>query len=124
MCGGKYLDSKANEKPRCVGRNVGRLIGPIVELVVTEEADIRHEDSGVDVDSVERVEVISTVRFREITVGVVQVPLPTCRAGVVSRGGLRIQTKLCHDPRAIVDYMKIRAQTSLLYAQLIGTKNF
>src|ERR1700730_7507433 len=94
------LNSKASEKPRSVGRNIGRLIRPIVELVVTEETDIRHEDTGINIDSVQGVEMISTVRFRQITVGIVQIPLPACRAGVVPRSSLRIQPKLRHDSRA------------------------
>src|ERR1700732_3848597 len=96
MCCRKDLNSKTSEKPRSVGRNIGRLIGPVVELVVTEQPDIRHEDAGIDVDSVERVEMISAVRFRQITVGIVQVPLPTCRAGVVPGCSLTIHSKLAH----------------------------
>src|ERR1700730_6488735 len=106
---GKDLHTKTSEKPRGVGRNIGRLIGPVVELVVTEEADIRHENTGIDVDSVESIKMIPAVRFRQITVGVVQVPLPTCRAGVVSGGSLRIQSKLGHDPGANVVQVKIAA---------------
>src|ERR1700693_3026651 len=96
----KDLNSKTGEKPRGVGRNIGGLIGPIIELIVAEEADIRHEDTGINVDSVKSIEVISTVRFGEIAVRVIQVPLPACRASIVPRGSLRIQTKLRHDPCA------------------------
>src|ERR1700676_396748 len=97
MCCRKDLDSKAREKPWGVGRNVGRLIGPIIELVVTEQTDIRHEDTGINVDSVESIKVISTVCFRQITVRVIQVPLPAGRTCVVAGGSLRVQSKLCHD---------------------------
>src|ERR1700686_2254587 len=91
------LNSKTGEKPRSVGRNIGRLIGPVVELVVTEETDIRHEYAAIDVNSVKSIEMISAVCFRQITVGVVQIPLPTCSAGVVPGRSLRIQSKLRHD---------------------------
>src|ERR1700730_5943324 len=91
------LDSKAGEKPGRVGRNIGRLIGPIIELVVAEEADIRQEDTGIDIYAVQSIEVVAGVGFREIAVRVVQIPLPACWAGVVARGSLGIQTKLRHD---------------------------
>src|SRR5579862_4911187 len=47
----KYLHAQAVEKPRSVGGNIGRLVCPVVKIVVAEEADVRHEDSSVDVDS-------------------------------------------------------------------------
>src|ERR1700730_9084332 len=96
----KDLDSKAGEKPRSVRRNIRRLVSPIVKLVVSEETDIRHEDTGIGVDSVEGIEMISTVCFGEIAVRVIQIPLPARRASVVPGRSLGIQSKLRHDSRA------------------------
>src|SRR4029077_420687 len=76
------------EKPWRVRGNIRRLIGPVVEIVVTEEADVRHENSCVNVDSMQRVEVVSTVRFGQVPIGVVQVPLATRGTSVISRGRL------------------------------------
>src|ERR1700688_947308 len=94
------LDSKAGEKPWSVGRNIGRLIGPIIELVVTEETDIRQEDTGINVYAVQSIEMVSSVRFREIAICVVQIPLPASGAGIVPGRGLRIQAELRHNPCA------------------------
>src|SRR5215469_6388741 len=59
----KNLNAHAVEEPRRVRRNIRRLIGPVVELVVTEQAHVRHEDACVHVDSMQRVEVVATVRL-------------------------------------------------------------
>src|SRR6266851_5969855 len=88
------LHAHAVEEPRRIRRNVGRLIRPIVELVVTEKPDVRHEDAGVHVDPMQCVEVVAAVSLRNIAVGVVEVPLPPRRTGVVPRRRLRIQSKL------------------------------
>ena len=48
---GKPLNSQSIEEPRCVGRDEGRLVNPIIEVVVAEQADVRHEDSGIDVQA-------------------------------------------------------------------------
>src|ERR1700676_3556799 len=50
LCG-KNLHANAVEKPRRVRGNIRRLISPVVELVVAAQADVRHEDSCVDVNS-------------------------------------------------------------------------
>ncbi len=85
MRGREDLHPYAIEKPWRVGRNVRRLVGPVIEVVIAEESDVRHKDSGIDVDSVQRVEVVSAIRFRNIAIGVGQVPLPACGAGIVTR---------------------------------------
>src|SRR5208337_2523059 len=41
---GKPLNSQSIEKPWCVGRDEGRLINPVIEVVVAEETDVGHED--------------------------------------------------------------------------------
>src|SRR6266850_7925909 len=117
------LYSNAVEEPWGVGGNIRRLIRPVVELVVAEEADIGHEDSGVDIDPMQGVEVVTAVRFGEITIGVVQIPLATRRAGIVARRGLRIQTKLRHQTRANIIIMKVATDAELRYLDFIGPEN-
>src|ERR1700735_4024034 len=46
---GEPLNADPIEEPRRVGRHIRRLIGPVVEIVVTEEADVRHENTRVDI---------------------------------------------------------------------------
>src|SRR5579863_10036136 len=52
MVGRKNLNSYTLKKPRRVGRDIGGLISPVIEIVVAEQADVRHEDTGVDIHSV------------------------------------------------------------------------
>src|SRR5207247_8564643 len=40
MLVGEYLNPHAIEKPRRVGGNIGRLIGPIVKVIVTKETHV------------------------------------------------------------------------------------
>ena len=88
MVGGEPLDSHAVEEPWRVGRNIGRLIGPVIEVVITEQADVGDEDTGVDVESVMHVEVVSAVGFRNVFVSGADIPLADRGAGVVAyRGG-------------------------------------
>src|SRR6266850_6016552 len=117
------LYSNAVEEPWGVGGNIRRLIRPVVELIVAEEADIGHKDSGVDIDAMQGVEMVATVRFGEITIGVVQIPLATRRAGIVARRGLRIQTKLRHQTRANIIIMKVATDAELRYLDFIGPEN-
>src|SRR5579859_2519146 len=71
----KDLDTHTIEKPWSVGGNIGWLIGPVVEVVETEKPDIGEKNSGVDVDAVQLVDVISGVRLGEITIGSVEIKL-------------------------------------------------
>ena len=64
------------------------MVRPVVKVVVTEQAHVRQEDSRIDIDTVQSIEVISTVSFRNVAVSVVEVPLPTRGAGVIARGSL------------------------------------
>src|SRR6185369_8568059 len=88
FCRGKDLHSHSVEEPWRVRRDIGRLIGPVIKVVVAEESDVRHEYSGIDVDPVQGVEVVSAVGFGQITICVVQVPLATRGTSVISRCGL------------------------------------
>jgi hypothetical protein len=45
-----------------------RLIGPVIEVVVTEEADIGNENTGVDVQTVSDIPVIAAPGFGEVPV--------------------------------------------------------
>src|ERR1700685_3969926 len=55
----KNLDSHAREEPRGIRRNIGRLVCPVIVVVITEQSDVRHEDSRVYVDPVQHVNVIT-----------------------------------------------------------------
>src|ERR1700728_3295375 len=97
--GWKPLHANAVEEPRSIGRHIGRLISPVVIIVVTEQTDVRDENSRVYVEPMLNVEVIPAVCFRHILVSVLQIPLADSagispgrtggRAGVVAwcRGG-------------------------------------
>ena len=53
---GNHSNSDAVEKPGCVRRNIRRLIGPVIKVVIAEEADVGNENSCVKVEPVVRVE--------------------------------------------------------------------
>src|SRR5579864_2116672 len=71
LISGKPLNSNAVKKPRSVRGNIRRLVSPVVEVVVTEQADIRHENARVDVQPMVHIEVISAPGFGKVFVGVV-----------------------------------------------------
>src|SRR6266849_8194492 len=106
LCG-ENLHAHAVEEPRRIRRNIRRLIRPVVELVVTEQPDVGHEDPGIHVDPMQCVEVVAAISLRNIAVGVVEVPLPPRRTGVVPRRRLRIQSKLRHQPGAYIVIVKV-----------------
>src|SRR5208282_4330244 len=72
----KPLDPNAIEKPWRIGRNVRRLIGPVIEVVITEKTDVGNEYSRVHVESVVYVEVVPAIGLRDIFVGASKIPLP------------------------------------------------
>ena len=80
----KDLDADSIKEPRCVRRNIRRLVGPVIEVVVAEQADIGDEDSRVHVDSMQGIEVVSAICFGEIAVSICKVPLAARWAGVVT----------------------------------------
>ena len=84
FCCREILNAKAVEKPWRVGRNEGRLIGPVVKVVVTEQADIGNEDSGIYVQAVGHIPVIPSPSLRYVLVRVGQIPLAAVRAAVVA----------------------------------------
>src|SRR5215472_3409835 len=76
----KNLHAYAIEKPRRVGRNKRRLVRPVVKIVVTEQPDVRHEDSRVDVNAVQHIKVIAAVGLGNVAVRGIQTPLSARRA--------------------------------------------
>src|SRR5260370_34882105 len=72
----------------------------------------------------QRVEMVATVRFRDIPVSIIKIPLAARRAGAIARCRLRIQAKLRHYPGAEVIVMKVAADTKLRYLDFIGPENF
>src|SRR5262249_38870687 len=71
---GEPLDPDAVEEPGRVGRHKGRLIGPVVKVVITEQPYVGNENPRVKIQPMVHIEVISAVGFREILVRAAQVP--------------------------------------------------
>src|SRR5271165_5167202 len=84
LVGGEPLNPNAVEEPWRVRGNKGRLVRPIVEVVVAKQTDVRHENSCVDVEPMVHIEVIPAPGFREVPVSVVEVPLANACAGVIA----------------------------------------
>src|SRR5262249_33718372 len=101
-----------------------RLIGPVVELVVAEQAYVRHEYAGIYVDAVQLLEVISTVCFRDVPVGVIQLPLTAGGAGIVARSRLRVHPELSHQSSANIVVVEVSADTNLRYLHLVRSEDF
>src|SRR5579862_1471489 len=118
------LYAHAVEKPRCVGGNVRRLVGPIVEVVVAEQADVREKDSRIHVHPVQHIKVVSAVGFRNVAISADDIPLPVAWAGVIPRGGCRIHAELRHQPRANVVVMKVAAHSELFELHFTRAKKF
>src|SRR5690349_2273695 len=57
------LNTNAVEEPRRIRRYVGRLICPVIKVVIAEQSDVRQEDAGVEVNAAPPVPVISAVRL-------------------------------------------------------------
>src|SRR3984957_6116289 len=124
LCGGKYLNTQAGEKPRSVRRNIRRLIGPVIKVVKAEEAYVREEDTGIDVDPMQRIKVISTVGLVDIPVSIGQIPLPAGCAGVIARRCGCVQTYLAEPACANMAVMKVSTHTQMGKANFIRTKYF
>src|SRR5208283_3556103 len=103
---GKYLDSHTFKKPWRIGRNVRRLIRPVVVVVITEQADVRHENSGVDVDPVQHVEVITAVGFCQVAIGISDIPLSLGVTWVIAHGRRGIHAELSHQSGANIVEVK------------------
>src|ERR1700751_3998667 len=71
----------------------------------------------------QHVEVVSTVGFGKISIGIGQVPLAAGGTRVVARRSLRIQTKLGHQPRSDIVVMKVAADTQLSDLHFTGSEN-
>src|SRR5580692_12767778 len=121
---GEPLNSKPVEKPRRVGRNIRRLVGPVVEVVIAEEADVRHKYSGVDVEPVIHIEVVAAVGFRKILVGATQVPLASAWAGVVARGRDTKHSTHGQDSAADILPVEVAAEADLIKLDFVGAEDF
>src|ERR1700733_754630 len=93
--GWKPLNAHAVEEPGRVGRHVRGLIGPVVKLVKREQTDIGEENTSVHVEAMLDVEVVACVGLAYITIGVGEIPLSSCGAGVVARRGRGVKADLC-----------------------------
>jgi hypothetical protein len=70
MSRGKNLNSQTIKEPRRVGRNIRWLVRPIIKVVIAEQTYVQHENSSVDIDSVQGIDVVAAVRFRDIAVSI------------------------------------------------------
>src|ERR1700733_4372906 len=68
LCSREPLDAEAVKEPGSIGGDERWLIGPIVEVVVTEKADIGNKDTGINVEAMIHIPVISTPGLRDIFV--------------------------------------------------------
>src|SRR5215472_14770643 len=118
------LHPDAVEKPRCIGRDVGRLIGPVVEVVVAEEPDVGKKYSCIHVDPMQHIKVISTVSLRKIAIRAYKIPLAVARTRVVSRRRGRVHSKLSHKPGTYIVIVKISPHAELLEVHFARTKEF
>src|SRR5262249_26299695 len=124
MLRGEDLHTHSVEEPRGVRRNVRRLVGPIVEVVVTEKPDIGHEDSRIDIDPMQGIEVVTAVRLGKLTVRVVPVTLPSRRDGIISWRRLGIHPKLRHQARTDIVIVKVAPDPELRHVHFPMAKHF
>src|SRR6202789_1338406 len=121
--GRKDLSARAVEEPGRVGGDERRLIGPVIELVEAEEADVRQEDSGIDVDTVQFVPVVSAIHLRDVAIGAVKVPLPTRGAAIVTRRGLGVEAELAEEASVNVIQVEVSAYPCVGDLNLLGTED-
>src|ERR1017187_7994317 len=120
LVSGEPLDAQSIKKPRCVRGHERRLVGPVVEVVVAEQANVRHEDSRVDVQSVVHVEVVPAPRLRDVFVSIANIPLADPGAAIIARCGGRKKTKHGQDSAANVLPVEVAAEADLLHLEFAG----
>ena len=74
--------------------------GPVLEVVVREEADVRHEDARIDVDAVQHVEVVAAVGLADVAERRLQIELTTVGAEVIARYQRGAAAELHHQASA------------------------
>src|ERR1017187_5813609 len=119
---GEPLNPQAVEEPWRVRRHERRLISPVIVVVVTEQADVRHEDSSVDIEAVIHVEVVPAPRLRYGAIGVTEVPLAPSRAGIVPRRRGGKHPKHGQDSAANVLPVEVAAHADLFQLEITGPK--
>src|ERR1700683_3648416 len=104
------------------GRNKRRLNSPSGKIGVAEQSYVRHENSGGDVDSIQRVNVITTVRLRHIAIRIGDIPLPLGIAWIVAWRCFGIHAKLSHETGANVVEVEVASDAELLQLDFVGAK--
>src|ERR1039458_1746311 len=122
LVGGEPLNPQAIEKPRSIGRHKRRLVRPVIEVVVTEQANVRYKNPGVDVEPMADVEVVTAVGFGGVAVSVAEVPLADSGAAVIARRGGGKESKHGQDPAANVLPVEIAAHADLLLLELAAAE--
>src|SRR6202011_3726962 len=113
LVSGEPLNAHAIEEPWRVGGHVRRLVDPVIEVVVTEETNVGHENSCVDIEPVVHVEMVSTVCFREVFVGIADVPLADPGTRIIPWCGDSKQTPHGQDSAANVLPVEVAAHADL-----------
>src|SRR5208282_4155935 len=111
---GENLHSQSLKKPWRIARDIGRLISPVIGVLITEQTDVRQENSCVDVDSVQSVDVVAAIGLCDIAIGSVEVPLALRRAGIVAWRRCGIHAKLGHEASSNLVVVEVAAETELL----------
>src|SRR5206468_3346503 len=70
---------------RRVIRSERGLIFPVLCLIKRIQPDVRHEQPGIDIDAIPFVEVVTCVRFTDVSINVGQFVLTAIRTKIISR---------------------------------------
>ena len=99
------------------------MIGPVIEVVVTEQANIGDKDAGIDIEPVSYIPVIAAPRFGNILVRVGEIPLAAAGAGVITRSRRSKQSIHGQDAASDIVDVDVAANADLFKLPLIGTKS-
>jgi len=124
LLGWKILNTQAVEEPRRVRRNERGLVSPVVEVVVAEEANVGHEDSGVNIEPIVHVKVVAAVRFRYVFVGGAHIPLTHSGTGIVAHRCGGKHSEQHQDPATHVAGVKVSADGQILQLNFTVAENF
>src|SRR5581483_7388213 len=92
--------------------------------VVAKQPDVRHEDTSVDIDPVQFIDVIAAVRLRDIPVSSIQVQLAARGTRIMAGSRDGVHSVLRHQPPAHVVPVEISANSQLRELHLTGPEHF
>ena len=82
--GRKHLHAQPVEEPGRIVRCKRRLVRPVLRIVVRKEPDVGHEETGINIDPVPDIEVISRIGLAEVAIRIREIELSVKRAEVVA----------------------------------------